>query len=201
MKPRDTGQIGVATRQVTPSNLSERQLRELLTTLTKTPTDVVLQVGHVLRLGLAVVMVGLPVGGRIDGSESRGGGLASGSKTSRRAIRAAASSRSPAARGRSSLTMIEEKEQAVLTIAIATNHVTRIEESVGSGTAKGGGEAEKAKQTKHLQSWAAKAKRTVPLLLELLESGVSAMGVEHARLIRSHVDAIPAKKAARVSIS
>eukprot|EP00903_Cladosiphon_okamuranus_P006827 g6652.t1 len=202
MKPCDAGKDGVISRRQVAPNLSEQQLRELLATLMKTPTDVVLQVGHVLRLVLAVMVAGLPAGDGIDGSESRCDS-ASGSETSRRAIRAAGSSRAAVALRRAGLTTIEEKERARSTVAAAMEIVRREgpvggENGGGSGAAKGSGEGEKVlKSTRYLRSWAAKAKRNVPSLLELLDSGVSTMGIDHARLVMSHAEAIPVEKAER----
>lgn len=199
MKPGATAQAEVATQQVA---LSEQELRELLTALTKAPTVVVLQVGCVLRLVLAVMMSGLPTGYGTGGSESRVG-VAAGSKVSRRAIRAAASSRAPAARRRFSLTS-EDKEQAAATIAAAIKEQAKRAEPLGgnggSAAAKGSDSGEKAKQARQVnRSWAARAKRNVPSLLELLKSGATTIGIEHAILIRSNVEGIPVEKAARVS--
>lgn len=171
-----------------------------------------MRVGYVLRLVSAVTMVSLPTDDGTGGSENRGGsggryGVAAGLQSSRRVIRAAASSSAPAVRCRVSLTT-EEKEQAVATIATATKQAKWTgplgEDGSSGAMLKASGEGEKAKQAKqgkqakNLQSWAAKAKRTVPSLLELLESEATTFGVEHARLIKSHVEGISEEKAARV---
>jgi len=194
-----TAQIGPADRQVA---LSEQQLRGLLAALTQRPAVVVLEVGCGLKLVLAAVIMseGLPTGDAIDGSESRVDLLTTASKTSRRIIGVAASSRAPAARRRFSLTA-DDKKQAAATIAAAVKHAKRPGTSgdhSGITTVKTSGESTTVKQAKDLQSWAAKAKRAVPSLLELLESGVNTIAIEHAMLIKSQVEGISADKAARV---
>lgn len=204
MQQYGTARVGVATQQVA-LNLSQQQLRELLTALMNTPTGVVLQVGYALRLFVAVIKLSLPTGDRIGGSEGRGG-LAAVSKTSRRDIRAAAGA--PPAWQRSSLT-VEQKEQAVAIIAAATKNLIvkqpkgaeKLKVKVGSGAVKESGGGGKVKQARNLQGWAAKARRTVPSLVELLDSGATVIGTEHARLIRSHANAIPMEKATRVSMA
>lgn len=191
--------IGGATRQVA-RNLSGQQLRDLLTAIMQRPTEVVIQVGCVLRLFFSVIKTGLPTGDIIGGSGSRGG-LATVSTTSRRDIGVVAGT--PAARRRSSLiiTAIEQASAVISTAFKQTKQAKSLRVNGSSGAVKESGGGEKAKQAETLQSWAAKTKRTVPSLLKLLESGATAIGIEHARLIRSHTEVIPLEKAARVSTS
>lgn len=194
MKLCDPAQGGVATRQMV---LSQQQLRELLGALTKAPAVVVLQVGYVLRLVEAVTISGLSTGDAIGGNEGRVRlGAASKVRDPRRAVRAVASTRAPAARRRLSLSS-EDMKQAAATIAAAFNQQAKREEPLGGN---GGLAAEPSgEQAIHLRSWATKAKRTVPLLMGLLESGATKIRIEHAILVRSHVEGIPVEKAARVS--
>ena len=112
-----TAQIGPADRQVA---LSEQQLRGLLAALTQRPAVVVLEVGCGLKLVLAAVIMseGLPTGDAIDGSESRADRLTTASKTSRRIIRVAASSRAPAARRRFSVTADDKKQAAAVVASV-----------------------------------------------------------------------------------
>lgn len=200
MKPCDTSRAGVAPRQVA-RNLSQQQLREVLTAVTQTPTQLVLMVGHVLRLFVAVLTTEQPTSDRVGGSGNRGG-LAAVPETSRRVIRAAAGA--PAARRRSSLT-IEKNEEAVAIIAAATKEMKQARRADtsrakgGNGAAKRRAGGEQAKLAQSLQIWAAKTKRSLPPLLELLESGTTAIGADHAKLIKFHSKDIPVEKAARVS--
>lgn len=187
-----SARVGASTPQVA-RNLSQQQLRELLTTLMHTPADVVLRVGFILRLFVAVIQTGLAAGDSFSGSRSSGGLAASLSP--RRAL---------APRYRSDVT-VEEREQAEAIIAIAKQDIKQTKRAGarkgkrGSGAAKGRFGGEKAKNDRNLMSWAAKAKRAMPSLLELLKSGATAIGTEHAGLIKSHAETIPAEKAARVS--
>lgn len=203
MKLRSTTRDGVVTPQAA-RNLSQQELRELLVVLTQTPTDAVLNVGYVLRLFVAVNRVGLPTGRSTGGIVCRGG-LAAVSTISSRGVRSAAGA--PASRYRSCLT-IEDKEQAVAIIATAKEDCKQAKRAKslrtkgGGGTVKGSGVVGgKAKQAKKLQIWAAKAKRTIPSLLDLLDSAVITLGIEDARLIKSHAEDISVEKAARVSLA
>ena len=199
MQPCGSLKDGVAIRRVA-RNLSQHQFRELLTVLTQSPTAVVLQVGYVLRLLLAVVKTGLPTADRIHGARSDGGRVTV-SKSSRRGIRAAAGA--PAARRLSSLT-IEEKEQELAIIATVQQDIELAKRGIlerkktTSSVILGGMVEEKAKQAKSLQSWAAKAKRSVQAMLDMLNSEVASVGIENGRLIRSLAGGIPAEEAARV---
>lgn len=201
MEPCGTASIGRATRQVA-RNLPQQQLRELLTAVMQTPTGVVLKVGYVLRLFLAVIKTSLPTSDRIGGSRGRDG-LAVVSETSHRVIRAAAGS--PAARYGTRWTNEEKKQEAAI-IATAQKDIKQAQRAQtfggkgGKDVVKGSRRSETANKAGNLQSWAARAKRTGPSLLELLETGVAAIEIEDARLIISHAKAIPAEKAARVRI-
>ena len=202
MKPCDPTRMGVAPRQVARHLLSQQHLRGLLTTLAQSPTGGVMKVGYLVRLFVAIVTAGLSATDRIGRSGNRGG-RAAVPETSRRAIRAAGGA--PAARRGSSL--MADKEEAVAFIATAKNAMKgamRTETHVASGrggAVKRSGGGEKANQAQLLKSWAAKAKRSVPSLCELLESGRTTIGVEDARLFRFHAKDIPVEKAERVRIA
>ena len=193
---------GVPIRRVA-RNVSQQQLRELLTVLTQSPTAVVLQVGYVLRLLLAVIKTSLPTGDRFHGIRSHGGRVTV-SKSSRRGICAAAGA--PAARRLFSLT-IEEKEQEMAIIATVRQDIKQAKRGyferrkISSSAVMRSSVDEKAKQAESLQSWSAKAKRSVPALIDLLKCEATSIGIENARLIRSLAEGIPAAKAARVRTS
>ena len=196
----DTAKTGVSPRQMA-RKLSQEDLYELLTAVAKTPPVVLLSVAHVLGLLAAFVTAAdhLPAGGGIGGSGNRGGRAAI-PETSRRVIRAAAGA--PAGARRSSLTT--DIKEAVAFIATAKKDIQEMREQGPafkgrSGAVKRKGWGEEAKQARRLQSWAAKAKRNAPLLLERLESGGTEIGVEDARFLKFLIKDIPIEKAARVS--
>ena len=202
MKPCDTTRMGVSPRQVA-RHLSQQHLRGLLTTLAQSPTGVVMKVGYLVRLFVALVTAGLSTPDRIGRSGNRGG-RAAVPETSRRAIRVAGGASAAARRGSSLMT---DKEDAVAFIATAKNEMkgamrteTRVANGRGVAVKRSGG-GEKANQAQLLKSWAAKAKRSVPSLCELLESGRTTLGAEDARLFRFHTKDTPVEKAERVRIA
>eukprot|EP00752_Nemacystus_decipiens_P006271 g5655.t1 len=196
MKPCATAKMGVSPRRVT-QKLCPKEVHELLTAVARSPTGVLLEVGHLVRLSEALVTVALSTSGRIGGSRNRGG-RAAVPEASRRVIRAGA----PAARRRSSMTA-ENREEAVAFSSSAKREIKKAMRSDAPsakghrGAMKRNGELERAKRTQHLQSWAAKAKRSVSSLVERLESAMTEIGAEDAKLVILHAKGIPEGKAER----
>eukprot|EP00752_Nemacystus_decipiens_P017648 g15819.t1 len=189
--------MGVSPRRVT-QKLCPKEVHELLTAVAHSPTGVLLEVGHLVRLLEALVTVALSTSGRIGGSGDRGG-RAAVSEASRRVIRAGA----PAARRRSSMTA-ENREEAVAVSSSAKKQMKKAMRSDApsakgrkGATMKRNGGLERAKQAQHLKSWAAKAKRSVSSLVERLESARTEVGVEDAKLVILHAKDIPEEKAER----
>eukprot|EP00752_Nemacystus_decipiens_P006270 g5654.t1 len=196
MKPCATAKMGVSPRRVN-RRLCPKEVHELLTAVARSPTGVLLEVGHLVRLSEALVTVALSTSGRIGGSRNRGG-RAAAPEASRHVIRAGA----PAARRRSSMTA-ENREEAVAFSSSAKREIKKAMRSDAPsakghrGAMKRNGGLERAKQTQRLQSWAAKAKRSVSSLVERLESAMTEIGAEDAKLVILHAKGIPDEKAER----
>ncbi|CAM9806577.1 unnamed protein product, partial [Ectocarpus sp. 13 AM-2016] len=177
---------------------SQKQLRELLQMLMGTPAGVVQQVGYLLMLIVAVVKAGSPVtdaGDGSDGGETGGGNCGSQSQVARSAA------------GRLRDTTAEERKEAI--VLLQTAH-KELKKNKTRGAGKGGkgrmcvstrsGPSNEAK-AKGLQTWAAKGKRHVGHLQQLLlRSGVAVRGrQDHARLLNFHAKRISSEEAKKGS--
>ncbi|CAM9627375.1 unnamed protein product, partial [Ectocarpus fasciculatus] len=177
---------------------SQKQLRELLQMLMGTPAGVVQQVGYLFMLFVAVVKTGEPATDTGDGSGGSGtGGGNCGSQP--QAARSAA--------GRLRGTTAEERKEAAALILTAHKEL-KTKKARGAGKAgKGGtcvvarsGPSDEAK-AKGLQRWAAKGKRHVGQLHQLLlGSGAAVKGRQHhARLLNFHAKRISSEEAKKGS--
>ncbi|CAN0008691.1 unnamed protein product [Ectocarpus sp. 12 AP-2014] len=177
---------------------SQKQLRELLQMLMGTPAGVVQQVGYLLMLFVAVVKAGSPVTDAGDGSG--GGGTGGGNCGSQSQV-----ARSAAGRLRD--TTAEERKEVIVLLQTAHKELKK-NKTRGAGKAgKGGmcvstrsGPSDEAK-AKGLQTWAAKGKRHVGQLQQLLlGSGVAVKGrQDHARLLNFHAKRISSEEAKKGS--
>ncbi|CAB1107666.1 unnamed protein product [Ectocarpus sp. CCAP 1310/34] len=196
-KMNDTAvSVGVSDQVV--HHPSQKQLRELLQMLMGTPAGVVQQVGHLLMLFVAVIKADSPATDAGDGSGGSGTGC--GNCGSQPQV-----ARSAAARLRD--TTAEERKEAIVLLQTAHKELKK-NNTRGAGKAgKGGicvstrsGPSDEAK-AKGLQRWAAKGKRHVGQLQQLLlGSGMAVKGrQDHARLLNFHAKRISSEEAKKGS--
>lgn len=187
--------VGISERVV--RHPSQKQLRELLQMLMGTPAGVVQQVGCLFMLFVAVVKTGAPATDTGDGSGSSGGNCGSQPQAARSAA------------GRLRGTTAEERKEAVALILTAHKELKTKEARGARKAGKGGtcvaarsGPSDEAK-AKGLQRWAAKGKRHVGQLQQLLLGSGAAVKrrQDHARLLSFHAKRISSEEAKKVRAS
>lgn len=164
------------------ANLSKDELRQLLTVLMRTPSEVIKQTGHLLMLLEAIARTNLSADG--------GGG---GQGTSGSAIVAWKMSRPTSSR------VVRDIQQQDLAVIESARKQVWASSGTGRSAVKGSGVVDEAGRLKALRSWAARSHRNVKSTLQVLRSGLSAIGQTDARLLWCCAKRISVEKAARVS--
>lgn len=178
---------------VPSSQLPQDKLRELLTTLMRSPPDIIQQVGHLVMLFAAIMQTSLPTdvscGLSNGGRSSRALPLKNSQNAGRHAFATTAGER------KQNLTLIGAAEESMKN----ANRKAKPKTRSGKGSMKASDVGNQATRTQMLKCWAAKSRRNVSSLIQVWHFGAAAMQPKHARLFKYHASSIPVDKISRVS--